>query len=81
MLVLSRRQGESIVIGGDIVVTIIEVRGTQVRVGIDAPRSIDVHREEVYQQVLEENVAAVESASAKADILQTKVPKPQPNED
>ncbi len=69
MLVLSRRQGESIVIGGEIVVTVIEVRGGQVRLGIDAPRSIDVHREEIYRQVVQENLAAVESASGDPSLL------------
>lgn len=49
MLVLTRRVNQSIVIGGDVVVTVLEVRGDQVRLGIDAPRSIDVHREEVFQ--------------------------------
>ena len=73
MLVLSRKQGESIIIGGDIVVTIVEVRGGQVRVGIDAPRSIDVHREEIYQEVLRENVAAVESAGVDSAMLKTRV--------
>ena len=69
MLVLSRRPGESIIIGGEIVVTVIEVRGGQVRVGIDAPRSIDVHREEVYRKVLRENLAAVESAGGDPQLL------------
>ena len=59
MLVLTRRPGESIVIGDDIVITIIEIKGGQVRVGIDAPRSIDVYREEIYEQVRQENLAAI----------------------
>lgn len=80
MLVLSRRQGESIVIGGEIVVTVIEVRGGQVRIGIDAPRSIDVHREEIYREVLRENLAAVESASADPELLRN-VERPGPQAD
>jgi len=55
MLVLSRREGESIVIGNDIVVTVLEVRGGQVRIGVNAPRSLQVHREEIFQQVSEAN--------------------------
>lgn len=51
MLVLTRRAHESIMIGADIVVTILEVRGDQVRVGIDAPRSVSVHREEVFREL------------------------------
>lgn len=69
MLVLTRRPGESIVIGNDIVVTVLEVRSDQVRIGIDAPRSVGVHREEVYRQMADENAAAVESAAAARDLL------------
>ncbi|NYE36163.1 carbon storage regulator [Nocardioides cavernae] len=47
MLVVSRRQGESVVIGDDITVSVLEVRGDVVRIGIDAPRSISVHRDEL----------------------------------
>ena len=62
MLVLTRRPGESIVVGQDIVVTVIEIKGGQVRIGIDAPRDIDVYREEIYEQVRQENIAAVTNA-------------------
>ena len=48
MLVLTRRANQSIMIGHEIVVTVLEVRGDQVRLGIKAPRSIDVHREEIF---------------------------------
>lgn len=51
MLVLSRRAGESIMIGDDVVVTILEIRGDIVRVGVDAPRDVTVHREEVYREL------------------------------
>ena len=61
MLVLSRREGESIVIGNDIVVTVLEVRGGQVRIGITAPRSLQVHREEIFQQVSAANREAAAS--------------------
>jgi len=62
MLVLSRREGESIVIGNDIVITVVEVKGGQVRVGIKAPRDVQVHREEIFEQVRRQNMAAVASA-------------------
>lgn len=62
MLVLSRRPNESIMIGADIVVTILDVRGDQVRVGIDAPREVRVHREEVVRQLEAENAQAAGSA-------------------
>ena len=69
MLVLTRRPGESIVIGNDIVVTVLEVRSDQVRIGIDAPRNVQVHREEVFRQMVSENAAAVASASAAEALL------------
>jgi carbon storage regulator len=62
VLVLSRRVGESIVIGNEVVVTVLEVRGDQVRVGIDAPRDVQVHREEVYRGLEAENSSAAGSA-------------------
>ena len=55
MLVLSRRAGESIVLGDDITVTVLEVRGDVVRIGIDAPRSLKVHRAELLEQLEESN--------------------------
>lgn len=58
MLVLTRRAQQSIMIGDDIEVVILEVRGEQVRVGIRAPRNITVHRQEVYEQIKAENIAA-----------------------
>ena len=58
MLVLTRRANQSIMIGADIVVTVLEVRGDQVRTGIDAPRSVPVHREEVFRELEAANWAA-----------------------
>lgn len=76
MLVLSRKQGESVVIGNDILVTVLEVRGDQIRLGIDAPRSVSVHREEVFLQVARENTAAVASADQQAALLRRPIPRP-----
>ena len=59
MLVLSRKVGESIVIGDDVVVTILEIRGDLIRVGIDAPRSVKVHRSEVFEAIEAANKEAV----------------------
>jgi carbon storage regulator len=56
VLVLTRRSNQSIMIGTDIVVTVLEVRGEQVRIGIKAPREVEVHREEVFE-VLHESEA------------------------
>jgi carbon storage regulator len=66
VLVLSRRAGESIVIGDDVVVTVLEVRGDVVRIGVDAPRSVRVHREEVYRELQAANEAAARAASGDA---------------
>jgi carbon storage regulator len=60
MLVLARRVGENILIGDDIVVTVLEMSRDQVRIGIRAPRSVSVHREEVYQEILLANREAAE---------------------
>lgn len=51
MLVLSRHRDESIMIGNDVVVTIVDIRGDKVRLGIEAPRSVAVHRQEVYDAI------------------------------
>jgi carbon storage regulator len=54
MLVLSRQKDESIIIGDDVEITIVDVRGDKVRLGINAPRSISVHRKEVYEAIQRE---------------------------
>lgn len=58
MLVLTRRPNQSIMIGGNVVVTVLEVRGDQVRLGIKAPRDVDVHRDEVWAELQQANRAA-----------------------
>jgi carbon storage regulator len=58
MLVLSRQRDESIVIGDNIVVTVVDVRGDKVRLGIEAPREVSVHRREVYEAIQRENQQA-----------------------
>ncbi len=67
MLVLSRHRDESIMIGDDVVVTIVDIRGDKVRLGIDAPTSIPVHRQEVYEAIKRENEQAskLDAADAK----------------
>ena len=59
MLVLTRRAGESIVIGDDVRVVVLDVRGETVRIGIEAPRSVQVHRAEIYAEVQAANAAAL----------------------
>jgi carbon storage regulator len=68
MLILARKVGQRIVIGNDIEITVVEVRGDQVRLGITAPRSISVHRKELLEQVTAENVAAAGTAQSAVDI-------------
>lgn len=63
MLVLSRQKNETIVIGDDIQITIVDIRGDKVRVGIVAPKSVQVHRKEVYDAIREENIAAAQSGA------------------
>jgi carbon storage regulator len=58
MLVLSRQRDESIIIGDNIVITVVDVRGDKVRLGIDAPREVSVHRREVYEAIQRENQQA-----------------------
>ncbi|HLK57578.1 MAG TPA: carbon storage regulator CsrA [Chthonomonadaceae bacterium] len=58
MLVLTRKPDQSIMVGKDIEITVLEVRGEQVRLGIRAPRTVTVHRKEVFEQIKEENQSA-----------------------
>ena len=55
MLALTRKKGESLVIGNNVEITVLEVRGDQVKIGIDAPKEIPVYRKEVYLQIQKEN--------------------------
>lgn len=71
MLILTRKLGEGIVIGPDVVVRVIEIKGGQVKLGIDAPHETSVHREEVYRRICQENgdtvpVSATGSANDEA---------------
>lgn len=75
MLILSRRLNESIVISDEIVVTVLEVRGDQVRLGIRAPRHVTVHREEVQREIMEENRTAAAAATRAAAGVPT-LPQP-----
>lgn len=58
MLVLTRKPGQSVYIGDDVKITLKEIRGNQVRVGIEAPPNLRIYREEIYLQILEENRSA-----------------------
>ena len=80
MLILARKIGEGITIADDITVTVLEIKNGQVKLGVEAPTDIAIHRNEVYERIKEENVrAAAESPqdlSSLADILTGKTKKP-----
>lgn len=61
MLALSRKIGESIHIGNDIEVTVLEIKGEQVKIGINAPKSVGIYRKEIYLQIQQENKQAADS--------------------
>ncbi|MEJ5362996.1 MAG: carbon storage regulator CsrA [Spirochaetota bacterium] len=77
MLVLARKVNESIMIGDDIEIVIIDIKGDQVKLGIKAPKSVAVHRKEIYEEIQKENIAAMQSQLKPdtlkdiTDILQT----------
>jgi carbon storage regulator len=69
MLILARKVGQHIVIANEIEITVVEVRGDQVRLGITAPRSIAVHRKELLEQVTAENVQAADTAQVATESI------------
>jgi carbon storage regulator len=60
MLILTRKLGERIVIGGDILITVVDVKGSQVRIGIDAPSHLGIYRQEILEKIQSENVRSSE---------------------
>ena len=77
MLVLSRRVGERLIIGDDVVITVLEVRSDGVRLGIEAPRAISVNRAEVIEAVKEANLAATAAADSAVETLRRLMPPPR----
>jgi len=75
MLVLARKTGQSIILGDGIEITVIEVRGEQVRLGITAPRSIPVHRKELLEQVRTENNEAATAPDSEEDAANSDRPR------
>ncbi len=71
MLVLSRKKNESIVINNDITIVVVEIRGDKVRLGVEAPKEIPVHRREVYEAIRRNNLSAKEKESREADAAET----------
>lgn len=78
MLRISRRAGERIMLGDDVVIEVLEVRGQTVRIGIDAPRSLQIYREEIWLEVKRENEAAAQAASGKLPDVSGRLGESQP---
>ena len=70
MLVLTRKSGETIRIGDEITISIVEIRGNQVKLGISAPRNVTVHREEVYELIQEQNRQAAQVRTSDKALIQ-----------
>ena len=66
MLILTRRVGESLMIGDEINVTVLGIRGNQVRIGVNAPKEVAVHREEIYERIKQEQTGADAAPAAPA---------------
>ena len=73
MLILSRKRNEKIMIGDDISIMIVDIRGDQVQIGIDAPRSIPVHRHEIYEEIKSSTLSAAESNKIDLDGIRKKI--------
>lgn len=71
MLALTRKKGESLVINNNIEVTVLEIRGDQVKIGITAPKEVPVYRKEVYLQIQNENKAALNTETLNTETLET----------
>lgn len=71
MLILTRKSGEGIRIGDSITIKVIEIRGNQVRLGVEAPKNIMVHRDEIYTLIRQENELAAQSSPSTVDVLTT----------
>jgi len=71
MLVLSRKKNESIVINNDITIVVVEIRGDKVRLGVDAPKEVPVHRQEVYEAIQRKQAEADAANADKADSNET----------
>ncbi len=78
MLVLSRKRDESIIIGDDVVITVVDIKGEQVKLGVTAPKTVSIHRKEVYEAIQRENVEAAKPKIQKLSGLVKVLKKSRP---
>ena len=64
MLILTRKLGERITIGDDVIITLLEIKGSHVKLGIEAPKSVSIHRQEIYERIREENLRSSEVSAS-----------------
>jgi carbon storage regulator len=72
MLILTRRVGESLMVGDDVTITVLGVKGNQVRIGVNAPKDVGVHREEIYQRIQREKLSKLAELEAQLEGKQDK---------
>lgn len=77
MLILTRRVGETLVIGDNVTVTVLGVKGNQVRIGVNAPKDVPVHREEIYERIKREKAAEAQPLGSEP-IADTELPDSEP---
>jgi len=79
MLVLTRKKGQALMIGHDIELTIVDIQGDQVRIGINAPKNIPIHRKEIYEEIRKENLSAIAGKNADIHVLNERFRKKEEN--